>query len=173
MHPDSENAARGHIKGKPGARWAFMQVFVIPDVTDPEHKRPYLTRLRIITTPLFGINIHKTHTPDGDSNMHNHPYAFLSIPLIGGYYERWDEYAGLGIMRTLLKTGGANRNFWRWNWMPLDRFHRITHLNRTPSYTLLIHGPRGKRPWGFMTPTGFVDAETYFKDPTYKFKTGG
>jgi hypothetical protein len=43
-------------------RWAFMEKFEVPNLDDPTET--YLTRWRIIQTPLFAIYLHRFDGPD-------------------------------------------------------------------------------------------------------------
>jgi hypothetical protein len=42
-------------------------------------------------------------------------------------------------------------------------FHAIADLDRRPTWTLLLVGPRRTR-WGFATETGLLDEETYQRE---------
>jgi hypothetical protein len=42
-----------------------------------------------------------------------------------------------------------------------DSFHQIVSLHDTPTMTLILTGKRSE--WGFLTPEGYVDQETYIK----------
>lgn len=125
---------------RPGTRWAFMERFDIPDTYT---NRLYIRRWRIIQTPLFGVFLHKIMLPDADRDLHDHPWNFRSIILLGGYGEiRWRDHR-------------VQQKYWkRWSVhkvVTTDR-HRITNLFRVPTWTLILVGRRS-RDWGFWVVT--------------------
>lgn len=124
--------------------WAFMEKFIVPNYDTP--KIPYLTRWRIIQTPVFGIYLHKIGTPDPRDTLHNHPWAFTAIILRGGYLE---AVPGSGTPYPV-----------RWKpvrWINIKRFHNSFHwimsLDRTPTWTLMFVGRR-RRVWGYLDREG-------------------
>src|SRR3954449_5709224 len=66
-------------------KWAFMERFEVPDYDGDGN---YLTRLRIVQTPWFGVYLHRFDGPDPRPTLHDHPWPFLSFVLRGGYTER-------------------------------------------------------------------------------------
>lgn len=147
--------------GKPSPHWALFQRYDIMDWEQPD--RVYLRRWRIVQTPWFGILLHKILLPDGDRDVHDHPWAFIPIILRGGYVEEWcesEQNARHWSAFPLLWPRGARRRVRRARIMRLGEFHRIRTLDRVPTWTLCLVGPRHGS-WGFMTPTGFVDWKDY------------
>lgn len=137
--------------GTPSPRWAFLSLYRIKN----RDGSPYLTRFRILQTPWFGIYLHRIHTHDTDRDLHDHPWTFLSIVLLGGYVEERETFSW------------PDRD-WKAR-KPLSFAlrratdpHRIVKLTRKPTWTLLFVGPR-RRDWGFHTATGWVDWRTYLK----------
>lgn len=138
--------------------WAFLSRF---DITDPKTGELYLRRWRIVQTPWFAIYLHKIATPDKDRDLHDHPWPFVSLVLRGGYDEllvttntAMDDY---------LRGGRPPFRVRRWMSLGCRRAtdaHRITRLHRTPTWTLVLTGPR-RRSWGFYTEHGFVDWRKY------------
>lgn len=125
---------------------------------------PYLTRVLFPRIPadvpfVGGIRpmLHKFHRPDGDRELHNHPWSWaVSLILAGGYLEERllvDEstLAGRPITETVIVR-------WLNRLTDLD-FHRILELHGE-LYTLFCTGPRTQS-WGFMNEeTGaFTDWE--------------
>lgn len=120
--------------------WAFMERFEIPDLDNPE--RLYLTRLRIVATPWFGVYLHRLDGPDSRPTLHDHPWSFVSLILRGGYVERrlnlHDRWVETHTRRLLnvMRRGDA---------------HYIRELLRVPTWTLLLVGRR-RRTWGYLEP---------------------
>lgn len=141
--------------------WAFMERFVVPDYSHPETDDDYLTRIRLIQTPWFGIYLHKIETPDPRPTLHDHPWPFWSFVLWGGYDEmRRDSHAVKldakrhdGTMYDSLYAYHHPVPRWSWNTMPLDSLHWISRIHRTPTWTLVFVGRR-TRVWQYMDRDG-------------------
>ena len=168
-------------KSTEGIRWAFMRKYEIPDVEHPE--QTYLRRWRVIQTPLFALYLHHILLPDGDRDLHDHPYPFASLTLKGGYTEervqldteRWIR-GGQGYVserrvvadfikrpdpqvreETVLVTHRPGRL----NFVPTTAAHRIRfHRAEGGTWSLMFVGPR-TRTWGFWTAEGFVPHPEY------------
>lgn len=111
----------------------------------------------------WGINIHFIDGPDPGLDMHDHPWAFFTIILRGGYMEEAAKttvldaaYAhNMGVTPTL--------RYWkRWSVhkMPLHVAHRIFHAD-PGTVTLMVHGPKRRNPWGFYLPDRWVSQFEY------------
>lgn len=133
------------LKDGSGSRWAFMQKFVIPDIAEPE--RDYLVRWRLVQTPWFGIFLHKILMIDNDINLHDHPWNFVTWIIKGAYLEERDgkQYSW--------DQGSIHK-------MSIGSFHKISHLWRVPTWSLVFVGPR-KRQWGYQTKDGWVPRSEY------------
>jgi len=59
-------------------------------------KVPYLIRYTLFTCKYFSIKIHKILMSD-PSDMHDHPWDYISIILWGGYYEETLKKAYVGF----------------------------------------------------------------------------
>lgn len=135
------------LRQRPGAEasFQFMTKFIIPNFDDPDEI--YLTRYRIIQTPWFSVYLHRMDGPDSRPTLHDHPWAFISLILRGGYREkRWNLH---------------DRSVWhkdrRWlNIMRRDDAHAIEYLFRKPTWTLLLVGKR-RRKWGYWTEITLQD----------------
>lgn len=118
-------------------RWAIMERFEVPHFDRPDVN--YLERLRIISTPLMSIYLHRIGTPDSRPTLHDHPWSFVSIILRGGYTEvRLDKHTRAETRRRIRFV----------NVMRRDDAHYIERLHRTPTWSLLIVGSR-RRTWGY------------------------
>ena len=148
------------VKNRPSPRWALLEGFQVA-----KNGRPYLDRLRVIQTPLFGVYLHRIHTPDGDRDPHDHPWWFASLVLSGSYDEMvWDhpEDRTRPAWRDQI-SWARTRHRGRWSLRTIRRSqaHRITDVHGT-LWTLVLTGPR-RASWGFWTDRGFVDWRDYLK----------
>lgn len=146
----------------PSPRWAFFRPTVIPDIETPD---PYLTRLRIVQTPWFGVYLHQIHRADGAREVHDHPWSFVSIILHGAYVEHREPSqatkhdATLPIDRRLgLRWFGRGYV----NFLRAEDAHRIAHV-APDTWTLVLVGRR-RRDWGFHTPDGWVHHKTWIDE---------
>lgn len=137
---------------KSGARFSLFDKHVIMDNVDPN--LPYLTRWRIVETPLFGVLLHKIHLPDADRSLHDHPWNFLSVILRGGYTEEYRPSLGSIVRERTWRPGSIHM-------MRRGEFHRIKTLFE-PCWTLMLVG-RNHVDWGFERAGTRVHAKSYFK----------
>lgn len=115
-----------------------------PDGTD------YLRRWQINLPFGFAIYFHKIFQSDGDRDLHDHPWDFLSILVWGNYIET---------------TPGRNYRLKKWfNFHWAEDLHQLTLFKKNgveqPVYTIILRGRR-KRDWGFMTRYGWVRWDVY------------
>lgn len=110
----------------------------------------YLLRLVILRTKrLGGVMLHRIFKPDADRDLHDHPWPFVSIVLLGSYVER--VRGPLGELRDR-----------RVRWLNVKRAedaHKILEVSPLCT-TLVLHGPRCRR-WGFHSPVGWIYWRTY------------
>lgn len=121
-------------------RWAFMERFEVPDYDGDGN---YLTRIRIVQTPWFGVYLHRFDGPDPRPTLHDHPWPFVSFVLRGGYIER--------RLDTLTMTVNEEHRVRFVNRMRTHDAHAIMRLLRVPSWTLMLVGRR-VRTWGYLEP---------------------
>lgn len=122
-----------------------------------DRKTPYLTRWTLIETRWFRVFVHKITQSDGERDMHDHPYPFISFILKGGYREHFKTLVG-NIVRDF-------RGLRRVVTHSAEDAHRLELFpdgqgGLTPAWTFIIVG-RKCREWGFHTPEGWVHHETY------------
>lgn len=121
-------------------RWAIMERFEVPHFDRDDEL--YLTRWRIISTPMASLYLHRIGTPDSRPTLHDHPWSFVSIILKGGYTE----------MRLDKHDHTTRRRFVRFvNVMRRDDAHYIERLHGGPVWSLLFVGRR-RRTWGYWRP---------------------
>jgi len=144
-----------------GTRWNFMKWADIPEARDRRYV--YLRRLRIVQTPWFAVYLHWIMQPDEDRDPHDHPFAFWSLIVRGGYTERvWRVLRGQTLLHAI--DHGYTHNVWsRWSWhkMDQDHAHMVSHL-QPGTITLVVAGPkRANGRWGFYTSDGFIAWKPY------------
>jgi hypothetical protein len=126
-----------------------METFRVPDY---DTDGTYLTRLRIVQTPWFGVYLHRFDGPDPRRTLHDHPWPFLSFVLRGGYIER-------RLNPLTMTVDEAHRVRWV-NRMPTHGAHAIVRLLRVPTWTFMVVGRR-VRTWGYLDeldePTSSLD----------------
>lgn len=129
--------------------WALMerQEIPAPDGT------PYLSRLRIVATPLFCLYLHRIHASDGDRDLHSHPWSFVSMILRGGYIEV------LASADDPKRGWVRARTRWSVHRHPFKLIHRIEIV--APGTVTLVLTGRRRDNWGFYTDNGFVPWQEY------------
>ncbi len=130
-------------------RWAWLDGEDIGEEADP-----YLDRLRIVATPLFGLYVHHIHRADREPDPHDHPWWFASLVLSGAYTEYvWPDKHNPG--RWITRERG------RWSLRQITRngAHIIQRTNGS-LWTLVLTGPRRSR-WGFWKDGTFVPWRDY------------
>lgn len=128
-----------------------------PDFIVGGQDRPYLLRWWLIPrNPVFNVYLHHFLRDDDDRALHDHPWAWCSILLRGGYIEHTIAAGGVHQRRLReapsIKLSGPSRA------------HRIELLpwwggepgvpasdEKAPCWTLFVTGPR-VREWGFHCP---------------------
>lgn len=133
--------------------WALFEKFTVPDYSTEDSEGDYMTRWRIIQTPWGGIFLHKFEMPDPRPTLHDHPFAFFSIVLRGGYEEQRRDTHIYDPAREDTRTYSYPRRVRLFNYMPLRALHWISKLERTPTWTLVFVGPRD-RVWGYLDRNG-------------------
>ena len=114
---------------------------------------PYLERYYIFLRDRknfpFNIFIHRFLKSDPD-DLHDHPWAFFSIILSGGYWE-------------YTESGKSWRGAFTSRYAPANTFHRV-ELDKNIPYCWTIFIPfMSTRDWGFKTINGWINHEDYFK----------
>lgn len=103
---------------------------------------PYLVRWRLFQTPLFAVYLHRILRSDDDRALHDHPWAFVSLILLGGYFEhtpggcRWRRPGSIVAHHA-------------------EDLHRLELRPAKTAWTLVLCGPR-RRQWGFSTGGGLA-----------------
>lgn len=146
-----------------------------------ENEVPYLIRWNLFECPAFSIKIHKILRSDYDC-LHDHPWAFLSFILRGGYVEHRDipiepkpeTVAAVSTVKNL-NSNGYNISDMEWlgynmTYFTHKRVSKIVHpgsiiyRKAEDRHKLEIHQPaltlvitfKKTRQWGFWTKQGWV-----------------
>jgi hypothetical protein len=119
---------------------------------------------------LPGLRIHNIRESDGDRELHDHPFDFVSVVLKGGYWEHTadgkQKFYGPGSI-LFRKAETLHRLELPMKWSLCDsphcpyegRHEAVTHECQD-AWTFVLRGPI-RRPWGFMTATGWVHWEQF------------
>lgn len=134
--------------------------------------RPFLRRIGFDGWRQAGLFIHRLDLPDPGRDLHDHPWAFVSLVLRGGYSEVWcsdvrtvpaweQALAGERSMNDVPSSTWGTRRWRRWSIhaMPLGVAHRIVDVE-PGTVTLVLRG-RKARVWGFYQPDGWVPQDRY------------
>lgn len=115
-------------------------------VIENEVGDPYLCRYKLFRCRWFKVFLHHILRSDEDPDLHDHPWAFVSLVLWSGYLE---------VLPTGMRTVRAG---------DVVR-HRATDSHRLildrPAWTLVLVTGK-KRTWGFHTRSGWMPYGDYF-----------
>lgn len=139
----------------------------------------YLNRWGIGHDRVGGVMLHRMDAPDPGVDLHDHPWWFVSIVLVGSYAEeriatrdavKWAQSAEFLEAKAAERRPpwhahyqrgiGVVRGRFSIKVMRLDECHTITELPDGRCWTLVVKGPR-RREWGFYLPTGFMSEDEY------------
>ena len=120
---------------------------------------PYLERFYIFLTDRnsfpFNVFLHRFLKSDSD-DLHDHPWAFRTLILWGGYW----EYTESG-------------KFWRgpltYRYAKAETFHRVELDDNIPHCWTLFMPSKAYKDWGFKTDKGLVPHDQYFRVQNCKF----
>jgi hypothetical protein len=107
---------------------------------------PYLKRW-CINFIAFSIRLHHWIASDDDRFQHDHPWAFITFVLKGGYTD-------------VSPQGKQRMGKWAIAFRPALHRHTV-QVDKGGSWTIMITGPQ-TRNWGFWVKDKFVKANTYF-----------
>jgi hypothetical protein len=132
-------------------RWPSRKDIAARDTGDV-----YMRRWRLVSTPWFGVFVHHILAPDWTRDLHDHPWGFVSVRLVGTYTEQ------LGHDPQALNFSVTEHAGRRVSVRPYGAVHRISRLGRAKGvWTLVLRGRRHQA-WGFVTPAGWVHQAEYF-----------
>lgn len=126
--------------------WGLNSTFMIG-----KQDNPMMKRWRLIQTPMGGVYVHFIYREDLDPIGHDHPWAFWSLVLKGGYTELLQTHPRYPDQPKRV----SHRRF-SLHHFPLKWAHRIISVE-PGTITLVLVGPK-KKQWGFWQPvTEVVD----------------
>lgn len=120
----------------------------------------YMGRWGLFETTWLSARVHYIASDDYDRALHDHPWAFVSLVLSGGYEEIRPEVNDEN--NWMPQSDGSLVEVWHSSWRgagsiayrrPTDR-HMVVGV-RPGTYTLFFYG-RARQWWGFYTRTGKV-----------------
>lgn len=115
----------------------------------------HFRRWRIIETPWFNIYIHTIYQSDKDLHPHNHPFSYITIPLINGYLEESVDWVNNTHIYYDIEGSWFNYRFWGW-------YHKIMLWSERPATTLVLTSGRNHG-WGYLVNDIHVDHKEYRK----------
>jgi len=127
--------------------WAALRFVDIPD--SEERSKVYLRRFIVLKTPVCGLYVHWIYTTDVNRHPHDHPMKFCSFVWLGGYVEAIYRLFK-GVREYLGKRMHLEGSF---HVMDHGTFHRITHLFRVPTVTVVAWW-NPIPDWGYLRPDG-------------------
>lgn len=125
-------------------RWKHIEDLDRPGET-------YLSRLMLVKRSWIGVYLHIIRRDDWTRCQHDHPWAFSTLILRGGYEEQVGDHV---FVRRPGYFGYRPRSF----------EHRITRLLDGDAVTLVVRF-RNYDSWGFRTITGKMDWRRYLALP--------
>ncbi|WP_448205458.1 hypothetical protein [Azospirillum sp. sgz302134] len=104
---------------------------------------PYLTRRELVRLGPYRLYLHHFHRADQDPEYHDHPWAFVTLIVKGGYVEEVLTFAG--VKRRTMRPG-------RIGFCPVGRAHRVAELlGGGETWTIIATGPK-RWEWAFWRP---------------------
>ncbi len=157
-------------------------------IVNCEHQ-PYLLRWYVFRTERIALFIHKFVRSDEDRALHDHPWAFLVIPLWGGYIEHSDRpitdeefwiknflwsgsiFHAIEPMLAPERPSMTDRVDVRRRVWPIisTRYrdttyrHRVELVDGRPSWSIFFRFTK-TREWGFWPKEGFILWNKWWQD---------
>lgn len=127
----------------------LLQLLPHRDLYDPDTDQVYMRRHYLFRSPFGSVFLHNIRTSDTGRDLHDHPWAFMTVLLKGGYVEQTPE----GSRRINAPAVAVHSP---------DDLHRL-ELENGDAWSLFIHGPR-RHNWGFATDQGWIPHDEYDSD---------
>ena len=143
---------------------------------------PFLERWGLVWDRLGGVYIHHIAAADPGMDLHDHPFAFVTIVVRGGYFERYCDTRQAALRPEVVRGPrhlDHEGRYWGWrkigditqpncvrrrrlpsvHFMPLHIAHQIEAVDKN-TWTIVLRGPTRRR-WGFYDRGRWVDWEAY------------
>jgi hypothetical protein len=154
--------------------WGIFPGKFIADNNHPD-RGPLMIRWYLIKTRWFGLFVHRFLRSDNDRHFHDHPWAFLTWLVGGGYWEHvpvdpQEPCRFPGIRKWRPRWSLLYRPALWLHWVEVPQVAREpgTGFYRDgvpiPVTTLVLVMHRQKRMWGFETERGWMDYQKYEKE---------
>lgn len=150
-----------------------MKFFKRKKIITRDDNEPYLVRWNLFECRFFSIKIHRILKSD-DNCLHDHPWAFLSIILKGGYVEdrvvKWhftqhnevvDEKTAVFYDESIDEWGERKKKLYGAGSILFRRAKSVHRLEVYQPTTTLVITFRKIREWGFFGKRGWI--------PWYKY----
>lgn len=110
----------------------------------------------------FNIYIHHILKSDADKHPHEHPWSFVTIPLIGGYVHNvFHPIGGAAHFRTYYFPCKERAVPFCPIQMDPHMLHKVRLLK--PTWSLVLTGRRVNDKWGYLVNGRIMDNEEYRK----------
>lgn len=151
----------------------------------------YLRRWYLFRGKTFSVFIHKFERSDEDRALHDHPWAFLVIPIWRGYIEHYDPLWSDNWGLTKLECSTRRHRVYPiigTRYRPATFQHRVELLKawknvswlsaglhgedivkmerigeELPAWSIFIHFKR-EREWGFQMPDGWISQKKWWSE---------
>lgn len=131
-------------------------------IMDREDNEPYLERYYVFLKNRrrfpFNVFIHKFLKSDPD-DVHDHPWAYATLILKGGYYEWIPQFDDLGKMTCEIRKWRGPGHF---RICSPNSYHRIELKDGVTAWTMFMPGPY-KREWGFLVNDKWIENGKYLQ----------
>lgn len=118
--------------------WLALKLLDRARKTPYTHLPGYMMRYWLFRTKWVSARFHVILRADHGRHLHDHPFWFRSIILQGSYMEELK-----GGKTKFYHPGDINE-------MEPDTFHRIAAIRGDCVWTLVFHGPKLPKSWGFL-----------------------
>jgi hypothetical protein len=142
-------------------------------------------------TDRLAIRVHHILRSDREAALHDHPFAYVTVILRGGYWEvmecrrpRCDAFVLAEVALPWMEA--RHGDSWQVEggrvavfrgpgailWRPTTLRHKLVLPRGKAAWTLFIAGPR-RQSWGFYTPGGKVSGKAYVEAVQHREMPGG
>ncbi len=133
---------------------------------------PYLLRWYVFKTARVSLFLHKFIRSDEDRALHDHPWAFLVIPVWRGYVEHSHSCmvnpkgncpATCSLFRPERQRHLRVYPLLSTRYRPATYCHRVELIEGKPAWSVFFHFTN-EREWGFHPAEGFINWKAWAKN---------